>query len=540
MSKSRLSYQVSFCELVENLNNNGCLSVIRLLQQTMKCSNLNGLLVKILNNLSQQFSIDVLGDICHKIEKIVENESCRKQSRTTTITDDSTSNVLFPLLELPHDLVTKTSFFLNENDIFQFEKCCRLFYQMINDTNYLNQSNNFKTLTITDKRLNQMTDSKYSFFKYKKAEKLKFNFHNRLSVHDTEESIKTFTTQLRDKWDQAQMVCSIDNLYTSIFKSIKSIDFDEAGSLLLDKVPINILFNSKLSNLENIEIDYYWNGGDEKYLTKCIKKFESQYLQLKETLNQHGEEIQNLKLLKAIDVSRIETRITGPKYIIVNHLYVDFVTIAYFEYFYCQLKCDNNSINNIKVLTIESDFLFNSKIDTNLSIYASKLCIETLRIIDFDEDCDMDILNDTKIIESLNLQNSLKNVTINVHIYDEELVYHEEIQSIFDKEYFYKLENVNILFDISGTQNDTVIHDIFAFFKENRKKLEYQFKQLNIGLFQYYGDARILACHTFEWDTSISDQFLDKQCNICCQSQQLPPDKLAHKQKFNQWKNQWT
>ena len=543
MLKSRLNYHISFCELIEKLNEKGCLNVIRLLQQTMKFNDLNGLLIKILHNFSQQFPMDVLPDIYNKIEKIVEEESGQKQSRKTKITDNANSDVLFPLLKLPHDLISKTSFYLNENDIFRFEKCCRLFYQMINNTNYLNQNSNFETLKITNKKLNQMSNPKYSFFKYIKAQQLKFDFKNDhdCMCDDTQESINTFINELHNKWDKVKMVVDVDNVYTQIFKSIKSIDLDHDASLLLDKLPINILFDSKISNLEMIQMDHYWSGNNKTYLANCLKNFESQYLQLKKKLDQQGEEIHKLKLLKATDIDQIEATIIGPKYIIVNHLYLDNVSIDYFAYFNPQLKSDDHydSINNIKILTIKRKFAFGGPASffINWAKYDfSKFAIETLRIIDCDEH---DILHEKKIIESFNLQNSLKNLTINLKVYAKQLAFCEEIKRFLDKEYFYKLENVNILFDIVCTQNDTIIHDIFAFFKKNRPKLKYQFKQFNIGLSQNFSDINIQTCHTFEWNASINDQFLDKQCNVCSQTQQMSFDRFAHEQKFNQWKNQW-
>ena len=93
---------------------------------------------------------------------IVNNQKKVKKQHKTT-------GIKFPLLRLPVDLIKKTSFYLNEKDIFQFECCCRLFYQMINDTSYLNLSNNFKSFNITKKRLTQMSERQHSFYKYSKT-----------------------------------------------------------------------------------------------------------------------------------------------------------------------------------------------------------------------------------------------------------------------------------------------------------------------------------------------------------------------------------
>ena len=145
----------------------------------------------------------------------------------------------FPLLQLPHDVIRTTSFFLNEENIINFERCCRLFYQMINDACYLNQTNNFKTFILDDKKLDEICDwnpnsnsnsdctiskSKYSFFKYSKADTLDIRAnpyscsvivsydsdHDHDHVdHHNEQYYKSFdlikdkmVSQVRDKWRQ--------------------------------------------------------------------------------------------------------------------------------------------------------------------------------------------------------------------------------------------------------------------------------------------------------------------------------------------------
>ena len=88
-----------------------------------------------------------------KIEKEIEKKLAisgvsKVSCDTTTHRNDK---ILFPLFALPTDLIISTSFFLNEKDIFHFEQCCRLFYQIVNNLSYLDQSNNFKTFLLTSK-----------------------------------------------------------------------------------------------------------------------------------------------------------------------------------------------------------------------------------------------------------------------------------------------------------------------------------------------------------------------------------------------------
>ena len=84
--------------------------------------------------------------------------------------------VIFPLQRVPIDLIATASLYLNEKDIFNFEQCCRLFYNVINNTSYLSKCNNLKTFSISDKRLTQTTcsKSKCCFFKYSNATELCF------------------------------------------------------------------------------------------------------------------------------------------------------------------------------------------------------------------------------------------------------------------------------------------------------------------------------------------------------------------------------
>ena len=129
---------------------------------------------------SNNWSIDDIKQFENEMNQISCNDSnfhCDQPSHTKCmIKNDETENekIEFPLLRLPIDLIAQTSLYLNEKDIFQFE-CCRLFYQMINNTSYLNTSKNFKTFTIEDKTLDQMSQRKNCFFKYSKTKHLRLH-----------------------------------------------------------------------------------------------------------------------------------------------------------------------------------------------------------------------------------------------------------------------------------------------------------------------------------------------------------------------------
>ena len=176
---------------------------------------------------------------------------------------------LFPLLRLPIDLIKNTSLYLNEDDICQFEKCCRLFYTTINNTIYLKESNNFQTFKIDNIRFEQLMQSQCSFFKYSKAMTLLLENSTNVSPHHSEEAIYEFFSEMQDKWNKIPTIGRNNDLFNSIFKSIKSLRFGPDGIPLLSRLPVAILFDHE-SNLARIKLDHYWNVYDDD-----ISPFES-------------------------------------------------------------------------------------------------------------------------------------------------------------------------------------------------------------------------------------------------------------------------
>ena len=146
-----------------------------------------------------------------------------------------------------------------------------------------------------------------------------------------------------------------------------------------------------------------------------------------------------------------------------------------------QLTCDDN----IKFKNINAP---RNSLDDN---YKENMNIDTLRLIDFDEGSSRDILNNKIVIDTQNLQNSLKNLLANIDTSDMDdetlLQWQNIIESILKKEHFYKLENVIILLGISSLE----MHDtdwIFKMLQKNVKLLKYQFKQFIIGIINDYLD----------------------------------------------------
>ena len=113
--------------------------------------------------------------------------------------------------------------------------------------------------------------------------------------------------------------------------------------------------------------------------------------------------------------------------------------------------------------------------------------IKTLRLLNFDDNCCFDVLNNKNVIQSLNLLKSCKNLLVQIDLTDVSLrdnscKMEKVIKSIFQKECYYNLDNVNLLLELNHCHIDW----IFALLKRDVKILKHQFKQLNIGITIYY------------------------------------------------------
>ena len=131
MSKSVLNRRIGVCNSISKLNKDGCGEVIRLLHSTaIGSDDLNQLTIKIFMNHSNNWTIDQIIQFEHKMKQTLNNQNyIHSHSQSESDNNKSITNknkdVQFPLHRLPIDLITKTSFYLKEKDIFRFEKCCR-------------------------------------------------------------------------------------------------------------------------------------------------------------------------------------------------------------------------------------------------------------------------------------------------------------------------------------------------------------------------------------------------------------------------------
>ena len=75
MSQSRLSYKISLCQSIENLNDDGCFEVIRLLQRGSGCQDLNGFVIKLIMQMTQTIDVEIFTKMGNKIKEMVSNNN---------------------------------------------------------------------------------------------------------------------------------------------------------------------------------------------------------------------------------------------------------------------------------------------------------------------------------------------------------------------------------------------------------------------------------------------------------------------------------
>ena len=156
--------------------------------------------------------------------------------------------------------------------VFGFEQCCRLFYQMINNSAHLKQSNSFKVFTFNKTVLDEMMMLRYSFYKYSQCEKLVIRFGCKMTY---------FITDIQHEWERALSDdghFDHDHSFLRVFKSIRSLELNDYATLiLLHKLPLDVLFDPQ-SRLEHMKIAHDWTGTKLQPLRKTIAEFEQEYL----------------------------------------------------------------------------------------------------------------------------------------------------------------------------------------------------------------------------------------------------------------------
>ena len=535
MTKSQLCQRIELCGSIQALNKDGCCEAIRLLCDILGNNSWKQLLSVIISNKNilshddlQKFEKEVYQLLSSNSLYVIQQESTTTIDETLQKEEKRKASLIFPLPRLPIDLITKISLFLNEKDIFQFEQCCRLFYTMINNTRYLKQSNNFNKFTIDNKRFEQLTQSKYSFFKYSKAKTLEFYPITKVYKNDDIEEINKFFDNMSNKWDKIKKIGRNDGLFDNLFRSIKSLSFNEDGMTLFSKMPVQIMFGID-SQLERMKLDHYWNDDDMsiEHYQLVMKEFEDNYNGMKDEIEKQGGKMRKLKVVEHVNSDIYDYRsINGLRCVSTDHLSL------------MKMSIDLEDILNIRALTCNKrvqfgHHLMNGDINHCNAGDESRPNIETLRLLDFEDDLrySLHILHNTNVIESLNLHNSCKNLLVQLDISVVGIVENSYkidtiIESILKKEHYYSLENVNLLLK----SRHSYIDWMFTLLKRNVKILKHQFKQLNIGI---NIDHDPCLYQVIEWNSNVDEKFLSERENVFDDDQQ-------EKEKYDSLLQQWS
>ena len=287
-------------------------------------------------------------------------------------------------------------------------------------------------------------------------------------------------------------------------------------------------------------------------MKKNVKDFEEKYLNLKETFKNQGKKIKVLKELRQ--------RSTGTKFHLCEWFYIQ---AKHVEFHHMQLivdasKWDDNFNQSLRIMTFgrrcKFDFVDLDHDDKRSSscanpnkhsISISKDCnlqIETLRFIDFDDiNTDRsDLLENQMLIESLNLHNSVKNLTLCIELTivdDHKKRWERYVSNLLTKKYYFNLENVNILLYTSKIK---AIDRIFDILKKYQNILKHQFKQLNIGIQrQKEIDLSCKRVDIIKWNSNIDDKFLDNYRVKCYQYDQSKLQCKTNADQYQQLIQQW-
>ena len=312
-------------------------------------------------------------------------------------------------------------------------------------------------------------------------------------------------------------------------------------------MPIDILFNPYpyQSNLKKIQLGHsvpFLSGSKNQ-----MKKFEDKYLQCKKKWEKQGMKIKPLECVKYMRRNGgVRIIYMNPRYINAKHVWMIGVKVDLTDDKFLTDECNPG----MKILTIEDVFWCCSKInDVSINdciIVNRGLEIETMRLLkQHGKHGPYDICNEKFVIESLNLDKSLKNLTIEFieSIGDGYHRQQKALENILEKKYYHHLENVNVIYQL---ENDIPMDWFFQLLKKNKNTLKHQFKQLNIAIVKNFCDPKPLY-FVFQWNKNINDKslnLLNKQFDeMTCTSEHddhVPNQtQLILKKKYLSMQTQW-
>ena len=536
MTTSLLSQKISLCQLIENVENEECLDVIQAIGNECGWDMIKKWLIKCIVSTNDLLDYESLENIVNETKESISNKSKRKNikcgSGSNKCHDDEHEEalLLFRLLKLPIDIIEYASLYLNETDIFRFERCNRLFYQMINKLSYLSKCNNFKYLWLGEETLDECR------FKYSQADKL--------SICCPPAEKDKFSTFFLDSINHDWL--------THICQSIKHLDIGVSASYPSRHLPMNILFDEKESNLQ--EITFQDVDGDDG-----IAPFNHSYMDCEYEFEWQRKK---MRLLKRVNIKNTDGYAGWSKFFLHSLNYIDTIHL-HVSNCTCKIDPDYDSCgfsSSMKKLTFnwvcwsinnnndhdnngDSDSESDDDEENSINTPADDgTGIETLEISTHIGDWSSMLSSHYKLLfcNTLNLSNTLKTLTFYFEPRNRTSIENVNpfafLESVLDKKYFYKLEDVNILACID--MNESTMNDFFGILTKRIDVLKYQFKQLIIGLCcsceSWENNDEQLYYFTFKWNNKIDEKFLQQIQDNCLTGKQSANENVKHKTMFQQ------
>ena len=486
--ESRNNLKIQICQEFEILEDRHCQDVLTMMENDFGFENINTCqcLIKILFNHSNNHlsSYDVLVKVHNYIKKLPKQI---RNNHITSVSPQSQSQsqcnpILFPLMDLPFDLIQSILYYLNENDIKSIDPCCKILYKMINNRNFLSSYNQFKRLMIDEHILSNLANDyrtwrKIDLFKYCQCQVLELDVAAFLNTSGKDEYHK--------KWDEAidnfGMIVKHCHEFKTIVKSMYELRLQQVDNfMLLTQFPTDLWLNNCNYNLKVVCIDNYELDMEYWYRETEHVKFYDNFMKSNKC---------NARPLKFV-------RIHGVLYDIwyhlhnwfnVSHLVLDDIGTD-IKYFIDARKCSPS----LKTLSLQSKFeLWDEEgaVDDDVDQHL-QLQIETLQLLKISNiGCSYikDILDNEDNITRINLNNSVKNVTL--HIQSEingdnpgfEDCIKVPLGRLLTKYYFSKLTNINILFEYCGVETIDNVFDQVLLDKEKLSSYSPSLKQVNFG-----------------------------------------------------------
>lgn len=519
MSHSRMSLKIKLCQHIRTLNDEDKVQeMMQQMQEQLNCSNTKEFLIKVLMCSDTLFTNKALKNMTH------DKPPLSPPPRSKHTKGKYFHQRVFPFLKMPQSIQQSVAMFMDEKSLLKFEKCCRSTYTLVNTASFLRQSPNFKSFKLGMTNLNAILRDKVDCYKFSYANQLSLVYQQETDFDDPgfTDTITTWKQETKSALEIVMNRGREDYLYQSnwfsnMLKSLTTINCNWCGSLLLDCIPFNFA-----TKLQKMTFNGYWEESIpfasfiDKYSNHFAKQQPLEFVR-ERMYHLGGDDAEEggFDLFAKLNI------------IAMKHLKLHGSVNV-------NIKSFGNDLlqSHLRVLSLESVQLC----DDGSATY-DKMKIDTLRLkyISWSATAATYMLNQ-KLIEKMNWQRTLKNLTFECRIYA--TFETKIIESILQKKYLYNLENVNILF--KDLDNASPIHDevvksaidqLFNMLIENRKLLKYQFKQLNFGYLNY-GAA-------FEWSVQTDETFLNNEKKMWQYKGKKTCNFHANRMLYSSWKKQW-